>query len=102
MIVERKPPRAEAVQWDGSMDGAQAVLDLIRKSNVSTGFFIRTRVDVDSEAGYSTITFDRIRGYIRREDGATMVAEDWFIIHPDGNVEILPDDVFKRDYAEVE
>jgi len=100
VIFEQKPPRVEAVQWDGTVDGAQVALDLLRKSSASASFFVETRLR-DGKPD-SRIKFDSMRGYVRGAETVTMFPDDWFVLHHDGRVDILTNSEFKREYKEVE
>lgn len=105
-IYEEKPPRVEAVQWDGTTGSAEEVLDLVRKSNESAGFRITTHVDQTRSVGEGTtrLTFDRESafGYIKDAGPREMYRLDWLIMSRDGMLKILPNKEFEAVYEEVD
>lgn len=103
-MYEEKPPRVEAVQWDGTHDGAQDVLDLVQKSDDSVGFRITTIVDHNTsvEEGFTRLTFDRTFGYIRDAGPSEMRERDWLVMTRERQLKILSNDEFEAVYEKVD
>ena len=92
-MFEKKPLRVEAMQWDGTLDGATELRSFITvASGISLGFTMTTEFDRDE--AYSHIMFTS-HNLDRMRKGA------WLVFDHNGYPDVLPDDVFKRDYAEV-
>lgn len=93
-MFEKKPPRVEAMQWDGTPEGAAQLKSFMAAaSGVSLGFVMTTNFN-DGGKAYPYITFTS-RDLDRMWKGA------WLVFDVTGRPDVLPDEIFKRDYAEV-
>lgn len=102
---QQRPPVIEGVRWDGTIEGVQDVLDLIRTGRISVGYYVHTRFNHDATKTYSELIFDKElngpTGYVKRENNHKMLQGDWLVKHVEGSFEIFDNETFLRDYAEM-
>lgn len=88
----QKPPIVEAVQWDGSVDNVEEISSFLHQHGFRSGLTVR--VDVEGCAVSARIEFNQ---HFERP----MRPQDWMVFL-NGNMSIEYDDIFRRDYVDIE
>lgn len=68
---ERKPDIVEAVQWDGTMDGANTVAEFMKERDLRTSILLQ--VVFDSGQSYSRL-------YLNQVSGPSVPKNSWIVL----------------------
>lgn len=96
-LFEQKPPRVEAVQWDGTESCFNELRELLKSSrHCVVGWELTSYYDVD------TINSRTRLGLKYGDEQIQMHPSDWLVLTKDGDLELIGDERFKRNYVSVE
>lgn len=95
MKYTRNPPEVDAVQWDGTVKGAEAIREFImtflgRAANLT----VTTEIQNDGLI-WTNLAMDRI---VTRDAGP-MREGYWLLHHEGGAFEIYSNDLFRKHYS---
>lgn len=97
-MFERVPPRVKAIQWDGTLEGAEAVANFVAKIIGNTCFTVTSYGE--ATGGYIKNDYSHILN-IERLSNDVIREGCWLVSNDENHVEIVLDETFQRNYKPI-
>ena len=86
-VYEERPPRVEAVQWDGTVEGTAPIVALLNQADGGCGWAV-CHVSFDQNGSPYRFSITIERGYLKRHE-KEILKGDFLVLHSTGQIEIV-------------
>lgn len=103
----QNPPKVEAVQWDGTLEGAKVIQEMLRESGrTRLSFTLKIYFEPDRPGWYHRDYLEFEEAFLGLETRGTETArfysKYWLVRFPDGKLEAISDERFERDFSKTD